>query len=404
MSSSQPLLIRAAADGDTEAVRRLIARGVDVNGRSGGGQTALILAIIGGHEKVVHILRTAGADPRLRDRLGLTAFDWAERRGFHDLAKLFEEECRDLGPAEPSAGEVAPLRPEPEQTSARASRPEDRSQRWLSGMKKRWQEELLKQNSPGAMTSMPSVEATPPGQTRPPILEPQRDITPRTVPPVEHKQTKPVQSSQAISPPPPIPKAPVAIPDHSPTKTTASSYRQQDSSKSQQVPVQQVPVQQVPANDDSISLISTSKSSYRKFFIWFSFAFVLAIACAGTFYLFRYLSSTATSVESVVIEQPAPEPGVEPKNLPVLSEELAGKELSLREPEYPARAKTRGVGGTVVVRVRVNKRGRVVLARSSAGDWQLRAAAVNAAIKSTFDPEKLPERDTQGTISYNFIP
>ena len=393
------MLIRAAADGDSEAVRRLIARGVDVNGRSGGGQTALILAIIGGHEKVVHILRTAGADPRLRDRLGLTAFDWAERRGFHELAKLFEEECRDLGPPEPPVGEVTPQRSEPEQSSLRSNRPEDRSQRWLSGMKKRWQEELLKQNAAGAAASTPSVEATRHAETRRPILEAQPEITSRTVPSVEHKQTIPTQSSQATSPPAPVRKAPIAIPDQSPTKPTAPSFRQQDFAEGRQAPVQQL-----PASDDSISLTSTSKSSNRKFFIWFSFAFVLAIACAATFYLFRYLSSTAAPVTSVAIEQPTPELDIEPKNLPVLSEELAGKELNLLEPQYPARAKSRGVGGTVVVRVRVNKKGRVVLARSSAGDWQLRAAAVNAAIKSTFDPEKLPERDTQGTISYRFIP
>jgi TonB family protein len=85
---------------------------------------------------------------------------------------------------------------------------------------------------------------------------------------------------------------------------------------------------------------------------------------------------------------------------------LNGAEASLPEPEYPARAIKDGVSGEITVRVRVNKRGRVILARTSGGDSRLRAAAVQAARKATFLPEKLAtnERFTSGTITYYFKP
>jgi TonB family protein len=89
---------------------------------------------------------------------------------------------------------------------------------------------------------------------------------------------------------------------------------------------------------------------------------------------------------------------------PSISGELSGLEVDVPEPEYPAQARADGVSGTVIVRVQVNKKGRVVLARSSRGDWRLRAAAVNAAQKATFSPEKLATRGkvVSGTITYNF--
>ncbi|MBA3357446.1 MAG: TonB family protein [Pyrinomonadaceae bacterium] len=93
------------------------------------------------------------------------------------------------------------------------------------------------------------------------------------------------------------------------------------------------------------------------------------------------------------------------KNLPIIGGELSGMEVDVPEPEYPAKARSEGVSGTVTVRVQVNKKGRVVLVRSSGGDSRLRAAAVAAASKATFSPEKLADqgRDVSGTITYNFV-
>ena len=65
----------------------------------------------------------------------------------------------------------------------------------------------------------------------------------------------------------------------------------------------------------------------------------------------------------------------------------------------------KGFPAQSLVRVQVNQKGRVVLARSSRGDWRLRAAAVKAAQKATFSPEKLAVRGkvVSGTITYNFV-
>jgi TonB family protein len=94
------------------------------------------------------------------------------------------------------------------------------------------------------------------------------------------------------------------------------------------------------------------------------------------------------------------------EDVPVVAGELSGMEVSVPEPEYPAKAKSDGISGRVTVRIRVNQRGRVISARSSTGDWRLRAAAVEAAQKATFSPEKLAFKGgiVSGTISYNFIP
>ncbi len=93
------------------------------------------------------------------------------------------------------------------------------------------------------------------------------------------------------------------------------------------------------------------------------------------------------------------------KDLPIIGGELSGMEVDVPEPEYPAKARSEGVSGSVTVRVQVNKNGRVVLVRSSGGDSRLRAAAVAAASKATFSPGKLADlgRVVSGTITYNFV-
>ncbi|HEY0727275.1 MAG TPA: ankyrin repeat domain-containing protein, partial [Pyrinomonadaceae bacterium] len=78
--SSVPLT-QAVTSGDAGAVNAVLANGADVNERTRGGQTPLILATIFGHTHLIPLLLDAGADPQLRDNLGLNAIDWAQRRG-----------------------------------------------------------------------------------------------------------------------------------------------------------------------------------------------------------------------------------------------------------------------------------------------------------------------------------
>jgi len=59
--TSEPSLIRAAKEGDTETVKTLLAAGADVNAQNWVGQTALMQAAWHGHTAIVQILKEAGA-------------------------------------------------------------------------------------------------------------------------------------------------------------------------------------------------------------------------------------------------------------------------------------------------------------------------------------------------------
>ena len=92
-------LIRAAAGGDTRALKRLLSEGADVNGTNPGGQTALILAALMGRTDIVRLLLEAGADVQRRDNLGLTAIDWAQRKGFLNITQLLVRPSTTIRPA-----------------------------------------------------------------------------------------------------------------------------------------------------------------------------------------------------------------------------------------------------------------------------------------------------------------
>ncbi|HEX5801435.1 MAG TPA: ankyrin repeat domain-containing protein [Azospira sp.] len=132
----------ASRRGDADAIRRLLARGVDVDARDGHGQTALMLAAHAGHQELVELLiaqragldvtakyglsalmlavvaghpgiarqlAAAGADLALCGRgapgfAGQTASDLAAARGMADLAaELRPAVCIPVAPATPSA-------------------------------------------------------------------------------------------------------------------------------------------------------------------------------------------------------------------------------------------------------------------------------------------------------------
>lgn len=83
-------LALAAQHGHVEAVRSLLAAGVDPNGFTPGGHshaTALHQAALAGHAEVAQMLLDAGARTDVTDVLyGGTAADWAQHNGHEDLA------------------------------------------------------------------------------------------------------------------------------------------------------------------------------------------------------------------------------------------------------------------------------------------------------------------------------
>ena len=75
------VFMRAASIGDVETVRRLADDGVEVNGQSPNGTTALMAAVKNGHPDTALQLIELGADPTIEDEEGLNAVEWAEKKG-----------------------------------------------------------------------------------------------------------------------------------------------------------------------------------------------------------------------------------------------------------------------------------------------------------------------------------
>jgi ankyrin repeat protein len=75
------VFMRAASAGDTNTVRQLALDGVEVNGQSPNGTTALMAAVKNGHAETAFELVELGADLSLTDIDGISAIDWAKRKG-----------------------------------------------------------------------------------------------------------------------------------------------------------------------------------------------------------------------------------------------------------------------------------------------------------------------------------
>jgi len=84
---------------------------------------------------------------------------------------------------------------------------------------------------------------------------------------------------------------------------------------------------------------------------------------------------------------------------------LNGRALMLVTPGYPAIARKAHASGTVLVRVQIDKEGKVIAARAISGHPLLFAASVEAAKNSLFSPTLLGDKPVEvtGVIQYNFI-
>lgn len=85
------MFMRAASAGDTDTVRRLVQDGVEIDGQSPNGTTALIAAVKNGHAETAFELIDLGADISLADNDGVSAIEWAKRKGGVILVKGLEE-------------------------------------------------------------------------------------------------------------------------------------------------------------------------------------------------------------------------------------------------------------------------------------------------------------------------
>ena len=84
-------LHEAAAKGDIDAVRKLVAEGEYINFRDEGGLTALHWAAIKGHSNVVEFLIDSGANIKSKDNFGTTLLHMAVFGG-EEIVKLLLDE------------------------------------------------------------------------------------------------------------------------------------------------------------------------------------------------------------------------------------------------------------------------------------------------------------------------
>ena len=80
----------AAAYGETDKVRTIIARGADVNAHGRIGNTALIYAVQEGHTEIAQMLVAAGANADANNDYGNTARTLAAGYGQREIVEAFE--------------------------------------------------------------------------------------------------------------------------------------------------------------------------------------------------------------------------------------------------------------------------------------------------------------------------
>jgi TonB family protein len=385
-------LTQAVTSGDAGVVSTLLANGANVNERTSGGQTPVILATIFGHTHLIPLLLNAGADPNLRDNLGLNALDWAQRRGATEAIALFSGKKT---PARPPAQTEIVERPQPSVPSTRdrgettkAVSAEEKSQRWLAGLKQRIAEQSQHEPAEGPNIFRAPTEAPPAPEPKPP---PPPQPEPPLAPPKPEPQIAQVPQIEPATPEPPFenprPKSvrkrcPQCGAIYNSDLLAYCAHHFVALVDADETPIISDPPRQSPVLFWMIIVITLTGS--------------LVVGSLITMFFFgsNKAQQAATSPPTPVSVQ---------KGTPVVDHDLQGKVVSLPAAECPLKGQE-AIPGTVVVRVVINKNGQVTSARSSGGDWLLRGAASEAAMKSTFSPEKLRARETEGTITYRFEP
>ena len=521
--SSGVSLIRAVSNGDADGVRSLLAGGVSVDQKGRGGHTPLMVAAIFGHVEIARLLVDAGAELSLEDSLGMTAKQWAERRGSKGVAELLSKASREKARPNPkNTTQTTQSQAEPEISDTEAEPVQiangDPAVAATEQQSQKVEPEIPAVNEPREAASVEVSKApTEPRSVRAPdnlrflkfhkqiMAAQQREVEQarreaqkrreRNRRPEEEElpawslmattpeQNEPVatakqEASSVVEPPSeendatwPVPASTYGdyVESDSPkTDSTLPQQRQSDQyvriaatinhlnslePKPQPMPaalgsndidatLERVSVPVAHSTDkgkpallrcpkcsatfdnlllkycpyDATSLVSAGDSLFSystedrsRQTLWALVAIIAVLGATLGYLVNNYRSrqkeSTVPAANQPQAEAPATELNAARKNSPVIGGALSGTEVDVPEPEYPASARADGVSGTVTVRVQVNQRGRVIRARSSAGDSRLRAAAVAAAQKATFSPDKLVvgERGVSGTITYNFI-
>jgi hypothetical protein len=371
-------LTSAVTAGDESTVSALIANGADVNETTGGGQTPLILAVIFGHTRIVQQLVQAGADPHQRDNLGLNAIDWAKRRGITEAIDILTNTQRVSTPPkkilinieEPEKREAAkPVAPQP--AAGEPLSEEEKSRRWIAGFKQRLDEQ--------AASRRENREPEPPVRqhVKPPEPEPEPEVP---------------------APAPTFHSIRILTPEPAPASTGKRKRCPNCGAVYNGDIVSYCAVDMAALVDVDAPIVSEPQKSSPPL-LWIlvtsTLAGALIVGLIITSYVYRPNGETTGAT--------ATQPAALIKGSPELGPELAGKAVYLPEAECPLKG-PEPVSGVVTVYVMVDKNGQVYKARGSGGDWLMRGAANEAAMKSTFARDKLRGREAEGTIIYTFKP
>ena len=84
----------AATNGNTGVIQLLLDNYAYIDASSPNGSTPLMMAAMYGSPSAVKLLLEAGADPRIKNALGLTAIDFAERARKSDVTELIAAAIR----------------------------------------------------------------------------------------------------------------------------------------------------------------------------------------------------------------------------------------------------------------------------------------------------------------------
>ena len=369
--------LRAAAEGDANLVRGLLAQGTYVDSVNQAGQTALMLAAGFNRREVVGLLLAAGASTELQDDLGLTAVDWAENHVA--IAELIRSGIKPLETVAPQSAriqEVAPpaVRPilQPPDAPVRLHT-EESALKGLAGAILRDHKTRVG-DAQGIHLSTAPESSLVPESTPEPEFSPADDTLDKPISQVDDTaaSARPVRSrifdlNSTNDTPRPVSKVEVAVPS-----------------------------------------FDTGQHSKRRTFLWVLLLIAFAALGFGTYRFGKSLFSTPVTNNESPSSTPTPLPQSSPtyvKKIPVVSGDLAGAELYLADAEYPADL-ANGQSGTVKVQVRVSQKGIVFAANAIDGDDVFRAAAEKAAKNSAFAPDKLADKSSviEGTITYTFVP
>jgi len=413
LSSATIPLIRAAAEGDAEVVRDLLASGADVNACTPKGETTLMRAAFFGHADVVRVLLSAGADVRMKDRSGLTATDWAVRRGFDDIARLLKnpppadrvlptknvqedkarlaalEELRrrkaevtkrraEAAAGKPAEEEAIRKEEHERREAAEAKREADELvrikareelQRKVDESRRRVEEETRKKSTEGVRGDVGDGRNTEPAGLAS-ALESTRNKSP------EGSGIKRCPKCNTIY------------------KSDILAYCSYDSAR--------LVSEDGPAFTDAAKPHAPETDSTTMIRPWVLVLVALTFlggGLAGQVINNFFLDATPVAPAPAQIALTNV-----PQNQPVTDGALKGKEVKLPIPEYPEEARSIGISGEITVAVIVNKKGDVISARPLEGHPLLQAAAVKAAREAKFSSEKLAggRAKVSGTITYTF--